>query len=91
MWQIILPNFETCTNTLPAKYNRHVNVLNDSEHYFRGMLIKTNKIRDAFEPIVGFLSIDYKVIAMEMPMYVIICEYSNYQSEIMAAFIWSLK
>ena len=63
-----------------------VEVYSDEEKNFKGLFFQDVQMADAFQayPEIIFLDATYKLLELGLPVYIMLCEDSNGQSEIIA-------
>lgn len=71
----------------PAKFiviGATVEVFADEENNFKGLFFQDQQMLDAFHayPEIVFIDATYKLLELGLPTYLMLCEHSNGQSEV---------
>lgn len=65
-----------------------MSVFSDSDNNFKGLFFQDHQMREAFHAYPKLLCVDstctYKLLDLKLPVYLMLCEDSNGQSEICA-------
>ena len=64
----------------------HVDVFSDDDKNLKGIFFQDQQMKDAFKAYPELICIDatYKLLELDLPVYIFVCEDSNGQSEIVA-------
>uniref|UniRef100_A0A1X7VIP8 ZSWIM1/3 RNaseH-like domain-containing protein n=1 Tax=Amphimedon queenslandica TaxID=400682 RepID=A0A1X7VIP8_AMPQE len=82
-------DLDSVAKLLIEKYGACVEVCSDDEQNFRGLLFKDKQMSEAFEAYSELLFMDatYKLLDLNLPVFIMLCEDSNGQSEVVAVCI----
>ncbi|XP_031330058.1 uncharacterized protein LOC116161019 [Photinus pyralis] len=82
-------NLDNCLKILKTKYGAHAAVLRDVDNNFRGLFIQTPAMKSTMNAFPEFLAVDatYKLLKIGLPVFLIIVEDGNCQTEIVGVCI----
>lgn len=75
-----------CVDILINKYKCEVSILKDLDNNFKGMFMQTFQMKKTYDAFPELLSIDgtYKLINIGIPLFLVVCEDGNCQTEVIA-------
>ena len=80
---------QTCVENLSQNPGAFVKIISNEQNEMRGLFFQDNRMRQTFKAYPEFICIDatYKVNDLRMPLYILLVENGNGQSEIVGLWL----